>query len=215
MFQNVAKLASRFLPKPKAPPGIYRCPQFPFAITNTYQVPRGPLELEEEDPAVDAVVLAVVLEEEHPEAVPVAVVEGLVVSAAVGEEALVPPGVVVVVVDFHEVLLVGVLVEASADGVRYSAISRQYVCLSRSGVLGIGHGYFSFATAIMRIYKSLPSGEIKSVNYFIARGFYLHITIARLMSSFQKYLNINTSHTKFSPTFFLALWLSQCKPVKQ
>jgi hypothetical protein len=166
-------------------------------------VPSGLLELEEEeDPAVDAVALVVVLEEEHPEAVPVVVVEDLVVSAAAGEEALVPPGVVVVVVDFHEVLLVGVLVEDSADGVRYSAISRQHVCLSRSGVLGIGHGYFSFATAITRIYKSLPSGEIKFVNYFIARDFYLHITIVRLMSSFQKYLNINTSHMEVFSNFF-------------
>lgn len=138
------------------------------------------------EPVVEEAVLEVVLEEEHPEAVPVAVVEDLVVSA-VAEEALVHPGVVVAAVDFQEAVLVEALVEASVDGVRYSAISRQYVCLSRSGVLGIGYGYFSFATAIMRIYKSLPSGEIKVVNYFIARDFFLNIIIVWLMNSFQKY----------------------------
>lgn len=127
---------------------------------------------------------AAALDEEHPEAVLVAAVEDLVVSAVVGE-VLLHPGVVVAVVDSHEAVLAEGLVEASVDGVRYSAISRQYVCLSRSGVLGIGHGYFSFATTIMRIYKSLPSGEIKFVNYFIARDFYLHILVW-LTNSLQK-----------------------------
>lgn len=125
----------------------------------------------------------VVLDEEHPEAVLVAVVEDLAVSV-VDVEALVPPGVVVAAVDSLEALLVVVLVEASVDGVKYSAISRQYVCLSRSGVLGIGYGYFSFATAIMRIYKSLPPGEIKVVNYSVAGVFYLH-TIVWLVNCFK------------------------------
>jgi hypothetical protein len=142
------------------------------------------------------------LEEEHPEVVLVAAVEDLVVSAVVGE-ALVHPGVAVAVVDSQEAVLVGVLAEASVDGVRYSAISRQYVCLSRSGVLGIGHGYFSFATAVMRIYKSLPSGEIKVVNYFIEHDFYLHILV-RLANSLQKYFDKyrHQPHKLFSNFFF-------------
>lgn len=201
IYQNVSNCASRFLPKPKAPPGICRCPQFSFAFANTYQVPksRSLLEPVEEEPVGD-VVLEVVLEEEHPEAVPVVVVEDLVVSA-------VAVAVVVAVVGFQEVVLAEASVEASVDGVRYSAICRQYVCLSRSGVLGIGHGYFSFATAIMRIYKSLPFGEIKFVDYFIARDFYLHIMVIWLMNiGFKNIVNGTHQPQKlFSNFFFLSV----------